>query len=182
LLAFDKVNLRDRKGPPLLNPQSPLADLLRGPIRPGVVAWIGIRPERRQAVVPVTTAVLDPGCGVAGDHARGLTRQVTLMQVEHLTAIAAYLGRESVDPALLRRNVVVRGINLFALKGRTFRMGGAILQATGECHPCSRMEDILGPGGYNAVRGHGGITARVLEGGRIGLGDTLDAVMEPAVS
>lgn len=180
--AFDKVNLRDRKGPKLLNPQSPLAGLLRGPIRPGVVTWIGIRPERRQPVVPVTTAVLDPGGGVAGDHARSRTRQVTLIQAEHLTAIAAYLGQASVDPGLLRRNVVVRGINLFALKGRTFRIGGATLQATGECHPCSRMEDILGPGGYNAVRGHGGITARVVEGGRIGLGDTLDVVTDAAGS
>lgn len=65
------------------------------------------------------------------------------------------------------------GINLAALKGRCFRLGEALMEATGECHPCSRMEEILGPGGYNAVRGHGGITARVVERGAVRLGDPL---------
>jgi MOSC domain-containing protein YiiM len=74
---------------------------------------------------------------------------------------------------MLRRNLVVRGVNLLALKGKRFRLGTALLEHSGECHPCSRMEDVFGPGGYNAVRGHGGITARVIEGGAIGLGDAL---------
>lgn len=69
---------------------------------------------------------------------------------------------------------MVAGINLAALKGRRFRLGSAVLEATGECHPCSRMEDILGPGGYNAVRGHGGLTARVLEAGTARNGDALE--------
>lgn len=98
-------------------------------------------------------------------------RAVTLIQSEHLPAIASFLGESQIDPGLLRRNIVVSGINLLALKGNCFRMGTALLQYTGPCHPCSAMETALGVGGYNAVRGHGGITARILESGIIQVGD-----------
>jgi MOSC domain-containing protein YiiM len=165
--------------PSLLNLESPLARLLSAPIRPGEVIWIGLRPARRQALLPVTHADLDPDAGLIGDHSRGRTRQVTLIQAEHLTAIGAYLGRDPIDPALLRRNILVRGINLHALKDRTFRLGSALLLTTGECHPCTRMEENLGWGGYNAVRGHGGITARIITAGQVRLGDPLDAVTKP---
>ncbi len=160
----------------LLNPASRLAGLLNAPMRPGTVIWIGLRPGRREPLLPVRHADLDPDIGLLGDHysnsnSNSRSRQVTLIQAEHLAAIAAYLGRERLGPDLLRRNIVVSGVNLHALKGQTLQLGSALLLATGECHPCSRMEEALGPGGYNAVRGHGGITARVVRGGRVCLGD-----------
>jgi MOSC domain-containing protein YiiM len=98
-------------------------------------------------------------------------RQVTLIQAEHLAVIAALLQRDAILPALLRRNIVVRGINLLALKTKTFRVGEALLEMSGLCHPCSKMETILGLGGYNALRGHGGITAKVVLSGLIKRGD-----------
>lgn len=128
-------------------------------------------------MLAVESAQFDAEDGLVGDHYSSRTggaRHVTLIQAEHLAAIASHLGRDALAPALLRRNIVVAGINLAALKGRRFRLGTALLEATGECHPCSRMEEILGPGGYNAVRGHGGITARVLEGGTARNGDALE--------
>ncbi len=102
------------------------------------------------------------------------TRQVTLIAEEGLWAIARFLGRDAVPPEALRRNLVVGGINLLALKERRVRIGAAVLEVTGECHPCSQMEAILGPGGYNAVRGQGGVTARVLEPGLVRLGDGVE--------
>ncbi len=98
-------------------------------------------------------------------------RQVTLIQSEHLAVIGALLQRPPVDPASLRRNIVVSGINLKALLGARFRIGTAVLQATGDCAPCGQMEENLGPGGYNAMRNHGGITASVIQDGEIAVGD-----------
>lgn len=161
-----------------LNPASPLARLLAGPIRPGRVTWIGVRPARKASLVSRDGVEIIHEAGLVGDHYSGRPggkRQVTLVQAEDLAAIAGYLGREA-TPGDLRRNLVVSGINLRALKGRRFRVGEAVLEATGDCHPCSRMEVILGPGGYNAVRGHGGITARVIEGGVVRIGDAVTAL------
>ena len=113
------------------------------------------------------------GAGLVGDHfaGRSTTRQITLIQFEHIACIASFLGLETLDPLTLRRNLVVSGINLLGLKDKRFAVGGAVLEFTGPCHPCSRMEKIFGPGGYQATRGHGGITARVVEGGWIRPGD-----------
>jgi MOSC domain-containing protein YiiM len=160
----------------VLNPLSPLAALLDAPMRPGTVMWIGVRPARREDLVAVRTATVDPARGLLGDHYRNAasrTRQVTLIQREHLAAVASYLGVESIAPALPRRNIVVSGVNLLALKERRIRIGSAVLEVTGECHPCSRMEEVLGIGGYNAMRGQGGVTARVIEAGVIAAGDAL---------
>jgi MOSC domain-containing protein YiiM len=155
---------------------SPLAALLDAPVRPGRLVWIGVRPERRKPMREVAEARLEAGKGLIGDRWRGTAtgaRQVTLVAAEHLRAIACYLAIDSVAPARLRRNLLIEGVNLLAMKGHRFRIGDALLEHSGECHPCSRMEEEFGPGGYSAVRGHGGITARVIEDGAIRLHDML---------
>ena len=98
---------------------------------------------------------------------------MTLIQSEHLQAVATLLSKDHIDPALTRRNIVVSGINLLALQDQRFQIGEAILETTGLCYPCSRMEENLGAGGYNAMRGHGGINARVVAEGRIKQGDSV---------
>jgi MOSC domain-containing protein YiiM len=163
----------------VLNPASPLARLLAAPARPGEILWIGVRPERRQPMLPLADAAMSPDTGLGGDRYSSRTsrsRQVTLIGAENLSAIASYLGRGALDPALLRRNILVRGINLLALKGRRIRLGSAILEVTGECQPCSRMEEVLGQGGYNAMRGQGGITARVIAAGQATIGAAIEVL------
>ena len=108
--------------------------------------------------------------GLDGDHSNSGARALTLIQAEHLPAISA-LAEVEAAPELLRRNLVVSGINLGALKGERLRIGAAEIEITGPRHPCSRMEESLGPGGYNAVRGHGGWCAAVVRPGRITVGD-----------
>lgn len=160
----------------MLPAASPLARLFDAPMRPGRLVWIGLRPARRAPMIEPAEALLEAGRGLGGDRWRGSAagaRQVTLVSAAHLHAVAGHLGLGAIAPARLRRNLVVEGVNLLALKGRRFRIGGALLEYSGECHPCSRMEEEFGPGGYNALRGHGGITARVVEGGAIRLGDSV---------
>ena len=140
----------------------------------GKLEWIGLRPAPRAPVQIVASVRAEAGQGLIGDRyaeSPGTKRQVTLIQAEHLPVIAALTGHAAFPPEWLRRNLVVSGINLLALKDRRFRIGAVLLEGTGLCQPCSRMEEVLGPGGYNAMRGHGGITARVLESGVMSTGD-----------
>lgn len=158
--------------------------------RPGRLEAILLRPDRGQPVLRADAAVAIAGRGLEGDrHAarrRPLTskREVTLIQAEHLPVIAALLGREDVDPALLRRNLVISGINLQAARALfgdrplLLCVGEARLQVTGPCDPCSRMEAALGAGGFNAMRGHGGVTARVVGEGRLRCGDRVEVAAD----
>jgi len=159
----------------------PLQVLLNTLPQVGRVEWIGIRPSRNEPMIACDTVQIILDKGLAGDRFSGRSgnpRQVTLIQKEHLSVIAACLNRTGLPPSLLRRNIVVSGINLLALKDKHFWLGDVVLAFSGLCHPCSKMERELGPGGYNAMRGHGGITARVISAGSIGLDDPV--TYEPA--
>lgn len=151
-----------------------MATLPRG----GRVQWIGLRPARGVAMRAVESVTAAVGAGLTGDRYRGGSgkRDVTLVQAEHLPVIAALAGHATMLPATLRRNLVVSGIPLVALKGRRFRVGEVVLEGTAPCDPCSRMEAALGPGGFNAMRGHGGLCARIVSGGTMRLGDVVEAL------
>jgi MOSC domain-containing protein YiiM len=144
----------------------------------GKLEWIGLRTVRRGQVESVKNANVIAGLGLEGDHRTQhkkpnpeSKRQITLIQAEHIAAVASLVGMTELNPALTRRNLIVSSINLLALKDRQFFIGPVLLEFTGLCHPCTRMEENLGPGGYNAMRGHGGITARILNDGAIQVGD-----------
>ncbi len=156
-----------------------LKELLSTNTFQGKVEWIGISSGPRSEIKTQDTVRIVTG-GVEGDHhcrpTRKSKRQVTLIQAEHIPVVEAILGRGKIDPALLRRNLVVSGINLAALKYQTFQIGTAILEGSGNCPPCSRMEENLGPGGYAAMLAHGGITAVVVSEGVVSFGDVVSAL------
>jgi MOSC domain-containing protein YiiM len=154
-------------------PESELHRLMTQFPRTGEVRWIGLRPARDVPMREVDSAEAVAGKGLRGDRYGSGKRGITLIQAEHLPAIAALAGVETIAPATLRRNLVVSGIPLIALKGRRFRIGEALCEGTAPCDPCSRMELALGAGGYNAMRGHGGLCARILEGGTFRIGDAV---------
>ena len=148
-----------------------LSGLLKRHARSGRLDWIGLRPERKAPVLSVDEAEIEAR-GIVGDrHPSPGKRAVTLIQAEHLPVIAALAGLDTVAPEDLRRNLMVSGINLAALRKAEILVGEAMLKLTGPCAPCSRMEKTLGFGAYNAMRGHGGWTAEVIAPGRIAVGD-----------
>lgn len=146
-------------------------------LKPGRLEWIGVRPKRKQQPEVVDSVEALAGLGLKGDHrcakTPGSARQVTLISVEFIRLIEIYTGLEQIDPALLRRNLVVSGINLNALRHQQFRIGSALFEATALCHPCVRMNQALGQGGAAAMLGYGGLCARILESGMIRVGDQL---------
>lgn len=144
--------------------------------RDGRVEWIGLRPARRVGMDLVEKVELTE-TGLAGDHARPGKRALTLIQAEHLPVIAALAGRESAPPDVMRRNIVVSGLNLIAFRKARLCIGAAVIEITGPAHPCSRMEEALGPGGYTAMRNHGGVCAAIITPGQIRIGDPVRPVL-----
>lgn len=185
--------------PALLPPADADATDLRSLSRrfagPGRLQAILLRPGRGRPALAVDRAEAHAGQGLVGDRGYRAAgpgsgkRQVTLLQAEHLPVIAALAGRPggAIDAALLRRNLVVAGLNLLAARGLFkdqplwLHLGHqVVLEVSGPCEPCSQVEARLGPGGYNAVRGHGGVTARVLQGGALAVGDAVWCSVAPA--
>ena len=150
-----------------------IKELMNQFAQPGRVVAISIRPDRKVQVKLVESVSAIQNKGLEGDRSKGGNRQVTFIQKEHIAAVASILDNADVDYTLTRRNILVEGINLLSLKGKQFQIGEALFEYTGECHPCSRMEEALGAGGYNAMRGHGGITARIITSGELLIGSIL---------
>ena len=145
--------------------------------KPGHVEWLGLRPSRRSEMLIQSEVTAKAEKGLDGDHsakrANGSARQVTLINAEDITALSSLLQLNSINPSLLRRNIVVSGINLHAMRYQMIKIGDAILEIGAHCHPCSRMEKTLGKGALLAMYNRGGYCARVVQGGQIKVGDSV---------
>ena len=139
----------------------------------GRLVAIQVRPRRLAPVVSLTEWDLSADAHL--DHSSSQKRALTLMQTEHVDVVSALLGRP-VTFAQTRRNLSIAGLNLEVARGRVLRIGGASVALSVRCHPCERMDENLGPGGFAAMFGHGGWCARVIEPGRMRVGDRVRLV------
>jgi MOSC domain-containing protein YiiM len=92
--------------------------------------------------------------------------EVTLIEGEDLDEIERKDGLR-VKSGEHRRNIITRGVRLESLRRRKFRIGEAVLEYDRPRPPCKHVQDLTEPGMTRALRGRGGICARVVEGGRI---------------
>jgi MOSC domain-containing protein YiiM len=148
---------------------------LRRELTPGTLEWIGLRTERRGEINILDRAQAIVGLGLEGDHrclkTPGSGRQVTLISREYIQQIALQLRMDFIDPALLRRNLVISGMNMNLLRFQRLQIGEAIFETSALCDPCSRMDEALGKGAAAAMYGYGGLCAKVVQGGWIALDD-----------
>lgn len=150
---------------------------LRREVAPGKLEWIGLRTERRGDIHVVERANALLGVGLEGDHrclkSPGSARQVTIISREYIHQIERQLGMGFIDPALLRRNLVISGMNLNLLRFQRLQIGDAIFETSALCDPCSRMDEALGKGAAAAMFGYGGLCAKIIQGGSLAVGDSV---------
>lgn len=142
------------------------------------VVSIHIAGERNGPARSLAEAKVVTDYGIEGDwrsHPRN-SRQLTLIEEESLLATGRKLGL-TVPAGSSRRQVVVRGLSLNRTVGKTLRLGHVLVWVTDICDPCENMERTIGPGARLAMAAHGGVCARVVEGGTLRVGDQV--VTEP---
>jgi MOSC domain-containing protein YiiM len=137
--------------------------------------------ERNGAAEALVEANVLSGYGMVGDWRSNVktSRQLTLIEEEAILAAGQQLG-QPVAAGASRRQVMVRGLPLNPTVGQTLKVGDLLLEVTELCDPCDNMERTIGPGGRTALYNRGGISARVLSGGTLRVGDPV-ARAEPAV-
>jgi len=101
-------------------------------IAPGTLTWIGVRPRRREPLQSLEATRAVATLGLEGDHRMvktpGSGRQVSLISEEFIQQAAQFLKQAHIDPGLLRRNLVVKGLNLNALRRQRFTIGTAVFE------------------------------------------------------
>lgn len=115
--------------------------------------------------------ILLPEQGIKGDRFEKGQYPITFFSLEVAAAIENAFMRE-IDIALYRRNITVSGINLCELIGKQFRIGDVLFEGMAHCNPCTWMNAVIGKGTYREMKGRGGLRAKVIEGGRLHLGET----------
>ena len=144
----------------------------------GRVEEINIGPPK-QLPAPVQSAEAHAGKGLVGnryyfEEGAEPGRALTLIAAEAIEAMAADHGIE-ITAAESRRNVLTRGIDLNALVGKRFRVGGVECEGVELCHPCKDLERMTKPGVIKGLLNRGGLNADILSDGEIAVGDEVVA-------
>lgn len=121
------------------------------------------------------------GLGIVGDRYFGarahVSASVTIMAIETLEKVASELGSGPLAPADTRRNIIVRGLDIDAMRGAVLSIdtgsGPVLLRVNRPANPCAWMDVALAPGAFAALRKRGGMRCEPLTNGAISLGAAL---------
>jgi MOSC domain-containing protein YiiM len=144
----------------------------------GTVEQIAIAAEHPQLPVPVPSVRAEAGHGLAGEYHWSETpepgQSLTLIAAEALEGLREDTGIELSHEAS-RRNVLTRGIDLNALVGRRFTVGGVDCEGVELCEPCNTLAKLTERGVLRGLVHRGGLRADILAGGEIAVGDRVQA-------
>lgn len=134
----------------------------------------------------VAEALCEAGLGIAGDRyhgkAPGAKTQITFLAREVVDEMCRVLGVANLDYSVLRRNVLVSGVDLNALIGKTFVINGVLFEGVEECKPCYWMDEAVASGANAFLAGRGGLRCRILSTGTLRCGETvLEMLSNPPV-
>jgi MOSC domain-containing protein YiiM len=99
---------------------------------------------------------------------------VTIIDESRWSEACAELGVD-VDPSARRANIMLRGVDLENMRGRTLRIGPVLVRIYNETRPCEQMDDAH-EGLRDALRPRwrAGAYGEIVEGGVIRIGDTAE--------
>lgn len=140
----------------------------------GKLISIATRRSSRATMVEFESIQVTQDKGCVGDfRGRPGDRQVTVLASEDWLAACDELGK-SLPWTTRRANLQIEGIDLFETSGATLQIGDVVLKVTGETDPCQRMEQAA-KGLFRALmpRWRGGVCCRVIQGGTIRIGDSV---------
>ena len=151
----------------------------------GKLEWIGVR-ESKGNVRSINSVFAIEELGLEGDKITlksSKKRQVTLMQMEHISVILSLAQEDNLDKInkiqyYFKRNLLISKYNIQNLKGKYFSIGDAKFFGTGDYKNCKKIENLLGKRVLDAMQGMGGITAIVVESGMIKVNDKLNLEMK----
>jgi MOSC domain-containing protein YiiM len=123
---------------------------------------------------PVAVAVAHAGRGLEGDRHfdDGDSCHLSLIEAEAIENMRAEHGLD-LPPGDARRQLVVRGVDLGDLIGRRFLVGDVECEGEERCEPCNHLAGLVET--PIVLRGllHSGLRAKILSGGTIRVGDTV---------
>jgi hypothetical protein len=93
--------------------------------------------------------------------------RITFFSLEVFDELCSALQIQACSPALARRNVITRGIDLNELIEEEFELQGVHFLGMEECRPCYWMDQAFAPGAQEFLKGRGGLRAKILSDGKL---------------